>query len=264
MIYYNKNFAKNLNFKDNNFFVVLDFDKTITTRDSANSWAVFNNEKYFCEGAHNEIESLSAYYVPIEINYDLPLEERKEKVIEWYTRNINVFFRYNLTEEILYNCIEDSNLEFRDGIKELLEYCHDNNIYVIIVSAGIKNVIEEFLEKQDCVYDNIYILSNKIEFEDGKMLEFKGHMIHTFNKNMNSLPADLKHKLESKESILLVGDLIEDIGIVNEKDLYKTLTVGMLESKVEENLDVYQEKYDVVLTEDDATFTKVMEIIGKV
>ena len=263
MIYYNKNIEKDLNFQNNNFFVVLDFDKTITTRDSANSWAVFNNEKYFCYEAHKEIQELSAYYVPIEINYDLPLEERKEKVIEWYTRNIDVFYRHNLTKEILYNCIEDSNLEFRDGIKELLEYCHNNGIHVIIVSAGIRNVIEEFLEKQDCVYDNIHILSNKIEFENGKMIKFRGHMIHTFNKNMNSLPEDLKQELSSKESILLVGDLIEDISIVDEKDLYKTLTVGILESKVEENLDVYQEKYDVVLTEDDATFTKVMEIIGK-
>lgn len=94
------------------------------------------------------------------------------------------------------------------------------------------------------------------------MKEFDGHLIHTYNKNMNRLPKEIKEEIEKKNNILLFGDLIEDIGIVDDKDLYKTLTIGFLENNVEENLDVYQDNYDIVLTGEDATFIKAMEIIN--
>ena len=41
----------------------------------------------------------------------------------------------------------------------------EKNVPVIIVSAGIKNVIEEFLITEKCYFDNIYILSNLIKFK---------------------------------------------------------------------------------------------------
>ena len=41
-----------------------------------------------------------------------------------------------------------------------------------------------------------------------------------------------------------------------------TPPISLIENNVEENLDVYQENYDIVLTGDDATFTKAIEIIN--
>ena len=263
MIYYNKNITKNVSFKDkNDFFITLDFDKTITTKDSANSWSALASEEGFCREVFEEAGRLYKYYSQIEVDYDMPFEERKEKVIEWYRKDLDVFYDYNLTEEILEKCIDIAKLEFRAGLKDLFKWCHENNIIVVIVSAGIKNLIEELLKREECYYDNIQILSNKLKFENGKMKKFDGHLIHTYNKNMNRLSKDIKEEIEKKNNILLFGDLIEDIGIVDEKDLYKTLTIGFLENNVEENLDIYQENYDIVLTGDDATFTKAIEIIN--
>lgn len=265
MIYYNNNLSKKVrvdNFNNKDCCIVLDFDKTITTKSSANSWTVLESEEGFCREVHEAAMEYVNYYAPIEINYDMPLEARMEKVIEWYKRNMDLFYDYKLTEDILYHCIDIAKLEFRDGLKELFKWCYENKIMVVIVSAGIRNVIVEVLKRENCYYDNIQILSNNLEFEDGKMKKFDGDLIHTYNKNMDKLPQNAKEIIEKKSNILLFGDLIEDIGIVDDKDLYRTLTVGFLETNIEENLDNYQSAYDIVLTETDASFNKVMEIIN--
>lgn len=53
---------------------------------------------------------------------------------------------------------------------------------VIILSAGIGNAIETFLNNEKCYYDNIYIISNFIEFKEDKMQKFTASLIHSMNK----------------------------------------------------------------------------------
>lgn len=43
MIYINENKLNNINLDSNNFYVVMDFDKTMTTIDSDDSWTVIQN-----------------------------------------------------------------------------------------------------------------------------------------------------------------------------------------------------------------------------
>ena len=263
MIYCNNNLDKKVNvnnFEKNNCCIVLDFDKTITTKHSENSWSVLASDG-FCEEVREAVTRYAKQYAPIEINYDLPLEERMENVIEWYKKDMDLFYEYNLTEEILYHCIDIAKLEFRAGLKDLFKWAYENRIIVVIVSAGIRNIIVEFLKRENCNYDNIQILSNHLNFENGKMLKFENDLIHTYNKNLDRLSLDIKEKINNAKNILLFGDLIEDIGIVDRKDLHRTLTIGFIETNVEENLDNYNENFDVVLTDEDASFSKIIEML---
>ena len=50
----------------------------------------------------------------------------------------------------------------RKGVKEFLKYTYQNNIPVIIISAGITDIIENFLKANNCLYDNVHIILNKI------------------------------------------------------------------------------------------------------
>ena len=58
--------------------------------------------------------------------------------------------------------------------KEFLRKMNEMNIPVIIISAGIGNVIEEFLKLENDYYDNIKIISNFIVFENGEFKEIAG------------------------------------------------------------------------------------------
>ena len=140
---------------------------------------------------------------------------------------------------------------------------YENNIPVIILSAGIGNTIEQFLKANNCYYNNIFIISNFIEFDEkGNMKKFEGNLIHTLNKTMKGhLPKEFDCKLQQKGYKLLLGDTIEDKKMVEQNEWRHTITIGFLNEKIQENLEVYKENFDIVLTEEDATFDVVEELV---
>ena len=92
------------------------------------------------------------------------------------------------------------------------------------------------------------------------MQQFTDEMIHSLNKSTINLPDNIKNSLKEKEYILLLGDLIDDIGMVSKNDLYKTLTIGFLENKVEENTQFYNDNFDIVFT-NNTSFEEVQKLI---
>lgn len=260
MLYINTDKLEKINFTKNNFYVVIDFDRTLTSNTSDGSWTVFENPKTFNENFVKSAKKLTAKYYPYELDYNLDIKTKEKYIEEWYYKNINLLYDYNLTYDAFLNCMKNSNLEFRNGAKEFLTFLNSNNIPVIILSAGIGNVIEEFLKANNCFFENIFVESNFIKFKDGKMQKFTDKMIHSLNKSTINLPDNIKNSLKEKEYILLLGDLIDDIGMVSKNDLYKTLTIGFLENKVEENTQFYNDNFDIVFT-NNTSFEEVQKLI---
>ena len=139
-------------------------------------------------------------------------------------------------------------MSFRDGAREFLKNMKDRNIPVIIISAGIGNFIEQFLIKNNCNFDNIYIVSNFLKFENGIATGVSDNVIHSLNKNEVSLPNNIKEIIENRKNIILLGDSTSDIRMAREEARNQALKIGFLEEKVEENKTYYQEQFDVVCT----------------
>ena len=251
---------KKINFNSNDFYVVIDFDRTLTTCNSLGSWNVLENPKIFSEDCVKECKKLTDIYYPYELDYTLNFETKEKYMEEWYYGNMNLFYKYGLTYSILMDCIKNGSLTLRDGANGFLLMMKQHHIPVIILSAGIGNVISEILKINKCDYDNIHIISNFIEFKDDKMLPFNSNMIHSLNKNLTVIPDNLRKKICNKKSILLIGDLIEDILMVQKADLYKTLTIGFLETKINENLNFYNKNFDIVFTEN-SSFKDIESLI---
>lgn len=262
MIY--KNNKKNIEFNKNNTYIVIDFDKTITSYESTDSWAASANPSIVDSGLMKEMDILYEKYRPIEISYKIGKEEKLKAMEIWYSKCMDLYYKYNLTKEQMQKSIQSSDVKFKDGSKKLLELAHDKNIPVIILSAGIGNTIKQFLQDNNCLFDNMYIISNFIEFdENGKVKKFDdSKMIHTLNKTIKGhLPKEFEEKIKEKEYKILIGDLIEDIKMVDENERDTTLRIGILNKEMEtkENLKLYQENFDLVLTQDE----NLEEIIKK-
>lgn len=260
MLYINNDKLKNMNLNLNNFYVVIDFDRTLTSDNSLDSWQVLGNSEIFSKDFVNESEKLTNKYYPYEIDYTLDSKTKEKYLKKWYDESMNLFFKYGLTHEILLKCVQNPKLQFRNGAKEFFEFLNKNNVPVIILSAGIGNVIEEFLKINDCYFDNIYIISNFIKFENNLMLKFSDNMLHSLNKKIQNLPTDFEKQLSNKDFILLLGDLIEDISMVPKEDLRKTLTVGFLADKLKNNLELYNQNFDIVFT-GNTSFNEVRNIL---
>ncbi len=261
MVYINYDKLNSINLKNDNFYVVMDFDMTITSSTSPGSWNVLENPKFMNPNFKKDSLKLVDKYYPYELDYSLDMNTKCTFIEEWYTKNMNLFYEYGLTYDVLINCVKDSNVCFREGFKNFFDFLNKNNIPIIILSAGIGNVIFEVLKLNNCLYDNVCIISNFIEFENNKMKFFDNTIIHSCNKSITKLPNDFKSKIIGKEYILLFGDLIEDLNMVAKDDLYRTLSFGFLEKKIESNLELYKNSFDVVLT-NNGSFDDILKIIN--
>lgn len=262
MKYSNSNKLETLKINKNNVYLVIDFDKTITTKQSTDSWAA--SGMMLGDNFAKEINKLYEQFRPIELNYQIPLEEKEQAMKEWYKECMKLYFKYNLTKTKLIESIHKSNLCFRKGAKEILQKLAQEKIPVIILSAGIGNVIEQFLKEQECYSENMYIIANFIEFdENGKAKQFdNSKIIHTLNKTKkDKIPKSFNQKIKDLPYKILIGDLKEDENMVPKEEWNTTLKIGFLEHETENLLKTYQDTFDVVLTDEDATFDILNKII---
>lgn len=263
MIYINnEEKLKKINFKNyENFYIVADFDKTLTEGNSNSTWAVMANANGVNEEYTQKRNALYQKYRPIEIDMTLTDEEKSNAMEEWWKCHIALFFEYGLREDAVKFSVKKGGLKFRDGAKELLEKMRDYNVPLIIISAGIGNIIEEYLKEENCYFENIFILSNFVKFKDGVIEKIEGSTIHSLNKNVVRLPKEISEKLNQRENILLLGDGIADLKMVKKEDLNRTITVGFLDEKIEENLEYYNKEFDIVLT-NQSSFYDVNKILN--
>ena len=260
MKYINEKKIEKLDINSNNLVIAIDFDKTITAKTSMDSWGASGLllGKEFKE----KLEKLYIKYRPVELDYEITAEEKTKKMEEWYKSCMDLYEEYNLSVSKLEESVEKSRLVFRKGAKEFLNNAIKKDIPVIILSAGIGNVIEMFLKKNDCLGKNFEIISNFLQFDDlGNIKPFDGELIHTTNKNLNK-----KHKNKIEEELgkrkyrILIGDMIEDEKMVPKEDWNRTIKVAFLNAKIEENVELYKKSFDIVLTNENANFDELKEI----
>lgn len=247
-----------INLTKENMCVLMDFDKTITNFNSLDSWAIAGMTAK--EGCEQEINKLYEKYRPIEMDYSISYEEKNKQMEIWYNSCMNLYYKYKFNKEKLKDVVEIANLNFRKGAKEFLQYMYENKIPVVILSAGIGSVIKEFLNKENCFFDNILLISNNFIFdEDGNALKLENSLIHTMNKCINGkLKGMWKEEFKKREYRLLLGDTIEDIEMTD--NTKKTFKIAFLDKL--ENIDVYKKEFDIILTGEDATFDEVRKIIN--
>ncbi len=141
MIYIN-NKEKIEKFNKDNFYVVADFDKTLTSGNSNSTWGVMANAGELGEEYTRKRTELYNHYRPIEIDVNISDEEKSKFMEEWWKSHINLFYEYGLREENIKKSLEKGGLKYRTGAKKFLEKMQELEVQVIIISAGILNVIE--------------------------------------------------------------------------------------------------------------------------
>lgn len=241
--------------KVNDYCVILDFDRTITTKESDSSLGVLPN---YIGGEFLETRTkIHDYYRPKEIDYSIGTKEKQELMKKWAFKSFELLTKY-IREEDIDKATDKCNMHLRPGAKEFLSRMNDKKIPVIILSGGMGNIIESFLKKQGVLFDNIVLISNFIKFINNEPKIDFNRIISTSNKNYLVIPEETRKVLYNKDKILLFGDIVEDIKMVSNKNLEKTITIGFLDQRIEKNLEVYNKNFDIVLT-DNGGFNEIEE-----
>lgn len=200
-----QNRTKNLAIKKDNYYIIIDFDKTITASNSLDSWMAVIDFNIYGETCKKEIQKLNAKYAPIELDYQISKNEKEQYMIEWYQKSMDILYRYGLTKTNLQKSLQKGTLLLREGAKEFFKNLNDSQIPVIILSAGIGNVIEEFLKQQEIYFNNIHIISNFIQFKGDNMQKFEGELLHSMNKTIEGkLPKNWQDKISKAQYAILL------------------------------------------------------------
>lgn len=240
--------------------VVSDWDRTLTkarTEDGqdATSYSVIAHGAYLGETYRVEMDRLYARYRPIEISQTISHREKQKAMRDWWMAALAMMQKYGLTEEIIEDIAIRNFMRLRDGSINFFNILSDREIPLLILSAGIGNVISKFLKVRSLLTSNVTITANKLIFDThGAVAGFCEPVIHSFNKaRRTSTP---------RSYVLLLGDTIEDAQMVSNADKDCVIRVGFLNEAVEENRAAYLRAYDIVIC-NDASMAPVIELLRK-
>ena len=75
------------------------------------------------------------------------------------------------------------------------------------------------------------------------------------------IPQEIRKDINNTQKILLFGDVVEDIKMIDKNLLERTITIGFLDYNIEENLETYKKNFDIVLTNNEGFRLKNLEVI---
>lgn len=188
---------------------------------------IFKKCKQLPEYYTQESKRLYKMFRPIEIDPYLSVSEKASAMEDW------MFAAHQLLQDIEFNPHELKEIAqtyndiLRDGTKELFVKLHNVEIPIIILSAGLGDMVEAILEQHDIFFDKIKVISNFLKYNGNKLAGFKGEkFIHVYNKNRCELR---NYEDQERKNILLMGDTIGDAEMIQQIEHTKTvLKIGFL------------------------------------
>jgi 5'-nucleotidase len=267
-----KNFEKlKDSFIDSNkFHVIADFDRTLTFgaldgKRNPSLIALIRDGGHLTKDYPKKSQALYDKFRPIEIDPNLSIEEKSKKMDEWWRAHFDLLAKCGMNKGVIDDIVRRNEAKFREGSLEFLDLLHKENIPLIIMSAGPGQLIEEFLRKKDRFYDNIQVIANHFIFnEEGVAIGRRDPQIHTFNKKefvVKDLP--VYQDLLKRKNVLLLGDSIGDIDMVDGFPYDNLIKIGFLNENIEDNIEDYQKSYDVIIKED-GDFSFVNELLKEI
>jgi HAD superfamily hydrolase (TIGR01544 family) len=239
------------------FHVLSDFDRTITKgfvdgQRSPTAISQFRNGGYLTADYAPRAFAYYDIYHPIEIDPNISREEKSAKMDEWWNLHFDLLVECGLTKAVIEEVSSKRTLQFRDAALTFLDFLHDKKIPLVIMSAAPGDLIVEYLRQEGRLTDNIDIISNLFIFDEiGKVTGVKKPIIHTLNKYevvVREFP--IFETIKNRKNVVLLGDGLDDVGMIDGFDYDNLIKVGFLNENVEENMEAFKKTYDVIILGD--------------
>ena len=241
--------------------ILSDFERTLTyafvegERVPSLISVLRSSSEYLGDGYVQKAQALSEKYHPIEIDSKIPVEEKKKAMEEWWLSHFDLLIKTGLNKKHLKMVAESGKMKLREGIGDLFDLLKKHEIPLVIMSAsGLGgDVISMFLEKEDKLSSNIYIISNSFLWdEQGNAIGVKKPIINSLNKDetvVRDFPL-IYEKVKGRRNVLLLGDNLEDVEMIKGFDYDNLIKIGFLNEAVNENLEPYKKTYDILILND--------------
>lgn len=252
--------------------ILADFDRTITKsivdgKLVPSLISILRDENYLTPDYRARAHALYDRFHAIEIDPKVSTEEKKKAMYEWWTTHFKILMECGLNESDLDQVIKSARIQLRDGAREFIVSLDKFQIPMVILSAsGLSiEVIKDYLSSINLLYKNIYIISNQFKWDEkGNMVGYLEPVVHSFNKDETLIyESPFYDKIRNRKNVILMGDSIGDLGMIEGFEWENLLKIGFLDEKIDECREVYKENFDAVIV-DQGGFGFVNDLLSKI
>lgn len=236
--------------------VMADFGRTLTRyfidgKKAPTSFAQIREKDYLGKEYQDQANKLFSKFYPIEIDPNLAADEKDPILIGWWKKHLELMVKYGMSQDIIINFIVKKGLvPLRTGIEELTDLLYSKNIPLLVISQGLGDIYSEALNNIGRLTYNIKFISNLFNFDgQGKATGVKEVIVHPYNKHKIQLQK-FSFFDEGRKNIILLGDQIEDVGIVKNFQHDNIIKIGFLNDRVDEKLETFKKNFDIIITGD--------------
>ena len=248
--------------------VLSDFDFTMTkfykadgTTRSSSCHKVLEECQELGQEYRHKAAALQDYYYPREIDPNIPMPEKVQFMVDWVNKAHDLLINNGLVKANIKTAVRAActgkHINLRDGICDFLDLLEQMRVPLIVFSAGLADILEEVIMmkmERDHLPSNIYVLSNRFIFDSTqKLTGFTEPVLHVFNKTGGSFRDTayfLRKDAVARKNFVLIGDSLGDLSMIEGIPHENLLKIGFLNDRVDERLETYLEKYDVVILGD--------------
>lgn len=235
--------------------VVSDWDRTLTPARTPDgrvltTYAIIAHEAGLGEDYVRASQALYETYRQVEVSAEMSAVEKRGQMQTWWEEEFALLVRYGFGKKHLEQLITGEMLRLREGGEAFLHLLAQTGVPLTIVSAGIRDVIEGFLEHQNLLFDNVHIIANRLRFDaSGHMVGHLEPVIHSLNKQEKWMGGQ-KAMVQDRRNVILLGDTLEDAQMVDERHTAGIIRCGLFDAEVEQLRDLYAAVYDVLICGD--------------
>ncbi len=242
-----------------NFHVLADFDRTLTTafvdgKSVPSLISVLRDGNYLAHDYAEKAHALFNKYHPIEIDPTLSRDKKAAAMNDWWREHFTLLISSGLNKRDIEAAVTSGKVHLREGFSEFVDFLQAHHIPLVIMSSsGLgSESIASYLMHARKLSDNVHIICNEYLWDsEGYAVGVKEPVIHVLNKYETSVQNyPVFDILRDRKNVLLLGDSVDDIGMVQGFEYDHLLSVGFLNDKVGENIERYQKTFDVVITND--------------
>lgn len=256
----------------NNFHILADFDRTLTrayinNRPVTSLISALKEKDLLGERYSKKADKLHAFYYTLEYDHKLPENDRRKFMEEWWKKHFDLLIESKLNIKNIREVIDSDHSEFRPDFKLFFKIIYENSLPLVIMSAsGLgQDSIELFFKKNNIPLENVYIISNELVWDKtGYLIKVKEPIIHSLNKDeklVDHFP--FAGKIIPRKNVLLLGDNIDDLKMVKGFKYNNLVTIGFYNDKNTINLELYKNRFDVVIT-NDGSFSKINDLLTEI
>uniref|UniRef100_A0A3Q3X8L4 Uncharacterized protein n=1 Tax=Mola mola TaxID=94237 RepID=A0A3Q3X8L4_MOLML len=150
--------------------VISDFDMTLTRfahngKRVPTTHNILDNRLLISEDCTKKIRELLNTYYPIEVDPRRPAEEKLPLMVEWWTKVHELLIEQRIRKDLLAQAVKESSAMLRDGYKVFFDHLEEQQVPLLIFSAGVGDVLEEVIQQNHVFHPNVRIIANYMDFD---------------------------------------------------------------------------------------------------